>query len=197
MEAGPELIARARLICGEQHVITHPSVLSTYRSDGCKRDGPLPLAAILPASVSEVSGVVAACAAAGVSFRVRGAGTSVSGDALPAAGGVLVVLTRMRRILAVHDHEVTAEAGVPIAALLPLGAVPWPEGTEPLGTIGGYVAQSAGLANISALELVGSDGALARLDWRQPGYDLAGAFPGSRGRGGIAAVITLFRTRRP
>ncbi len=65
------------------------------------------------------------------------------------------------------------------------------DSTEPLGTIGGYVAQTSGVTNIAALELVRPSGELARLDSRQPGYDLTGAFPGTRGRGGIAVVFTL------
>ena len=191
MEAGAELIARARLICGEQHVITLPAVLSTYRSDGLRRKGPLPLAAILPGSTSEVANVVAACAATEVPYVVRGAGTSTSGDALPVADGVLLVLTRMRRIVAVRDHELTAEAGVPVSALLPLGALSWPEGVKPLGTVGGHIAQTSAIANVSGLDLISSGGELARLDARQPGYDLCRAFPGSRGRAGIAAAVTL------
>ena len=119
MEAGAELVARARLICGEQHVLTHPTVLSTYRSDGLRRNGPLPLAAILPGSAAEVAGVVSACAATGTRFVVRGAGTSQSGGALPIADGVLIVLTRMRRILALDEggDEITVEPGTPPAAL--------------------------------------------------------------------------------
>jgi glycolate oxidase len=191
MEAGAELIARARLICGEQHVITQPVVLSSYRSDGLRRDGPLPLAAILPGSISEVANVVAACAATGMAHVVRGAGTSTDGDALPIADGVLVVLTRMRRIVSTSDDELTVEPGVPVSTLLPLGALSWPDATEPIGTVGGHIAQTSGIANISALELVRPDGGLARLDSRQPGYDLCRAFPGSHGRAGIAAAITL------
>ncbi len=196
MEAGAALIARARLICGEQHVITHPRILATYRSDGLRRDGPLPLAAILPASVPEVANVVSACAATGIGFRVRGAGTSQSGDALPQADGVLLVLTRMRRVITVTDHEVTAEAGTPVAPLLGLGALAWPHGIAPLGTVGGYVAQTGGVANITSLELVRPSGELVRLDSRRPGYDLTGAFPGSRGQSGVAVVITLRRGQR-
>jgi glycolate oxidase len=193
MEAGAELIARARLICGEQHVITHPSVLCTYGSDGLRRGGPprLPLAAILPGSPSEVANVVSACAAIGVPLNVRGAGTSRDGGALPVTDGVLVVLSRMRRVIALAEDEVTVEAGAPLSDLLRLGAVSLQDGVEPLGTIGGYVAQTSGVTNIAALELVRPNGEVARLDSRQPGYDLTGAFPGTRGRGGIAVVLTL------
>ncbi len=48
MEAGAELIERARLVCGAKHVVTDPVALSTYRSDGVRHDGPLPLAVALP-----------------------------------------------------------------------------------------------------------------------------------------------------
>jgi glycolate oxidase len=193
MEAGGELIARARLTCGEQHVITTPTVLSTYRSDGLRRSGPLPLAAILPATTSEVMGVVAACAATNIPYIVRGAGTSVSGGTLPAAGSVVIVLTRMRRILQLSStgDEITAQAGTPPAALARAAPARWFAEASPLGTLGGYIAETRGITNVSALDLVQPDGALIRLDSRHPGYDLTGAFPGSRGKAGIAVAITL------
>lgn len=191
MEAGAELIARARLICGEQHVITHATVLSTYRSDGLKRDGPLPRAAILPGSATELASLVTACAATRVRYVVRGAGTSIDGDALPVADGVLVVLTRLRRILEVGKDELTVEPGVPVSTLLPLGGLSWPYESEPLGTVGGHLASTRGVTNILALELVRPDGELVHLDLMQPGYDFCGAFAGSRGHAGIAAMITL------
>ena len=87
----------------------------------------------------------------------------------------------------------TVEAGAPLGAVLRLGAARCPDGLEPLGTIGGYIAQTSGITNIAALELVRPDGKLARLDSRRPGYDLAGAFPGSHGAGGIAVTFTLRR----
>jgi glycolate oxidase len=191
MEAGAELIARARLICGEQHVLTRTPVLSTYRSDGIRRNGPLPIAAILPGSGSEVASVVGACAEAGIAYVVRGAGTSHGGGALPRADGVLIVLTRMRRVLAIAGSELTAEAGVPLVALPDTAARGWLDTGERLGTVGGHIAETRGVGNLSGLELVRPDGVLVHLDARLPGYDVAGAFPGSRGRAGIAVTITL------
>jgi glycolate dehydrogenase FAD-linked subunit len=191
MEPGAELIARARLICGEQHVLTGATVLSTYRSDGIRRNGPLPLAAILPGGCSEVAKVVGACAEAGIPYVVRGAGTSHGGGALARADGVLIVLTRMRRVLAVTGSELTAEAGVPLVALPISPARSWLDTPERLGTVGGHIAETRGVSNICGLDLVGSDGMLVHLDACLPGYDLAGAFPGSRGRAGIAVTITL------
>jgi glycolate oxidase len=191
MEAAAELIARARLICGEQHVLTNPTVLTTYRSDGVRRDGPLPLAAILPGSAPEVASVVSACAAVQMPYVVRGAGTSQSGNALAIADGVLIVLARMRRVIAVAGSELTVEAGAPLAGLPPLARRSWVEGEERLGTVGGHIAETAGVGNVVALDLVRTDGTQVQLGGSFPGYDIAGAFPGSRGRAGIAVAITL------
>jgi len=122
MEAAAELIARARLICGEQHVLTNPTVLSTYRSDGMRRNGPLPAAAILPGSAPEIANLVSACATSGIPYTTRGAGTSQDGGALAVGNGVLLVLSRLRRIISEAGSELTVEAGVPLAALPHLGA---------------------------------------------------------------------------
>jgi glycolate oxidase len=197
MEAGAELIARARLICGEQHVLTSPTVLSTYRSDGVRRTGPLPLVAILPGSPSEVANVVAACATAGVLYSVRGAGTSRSGGAVPRAGAVLIVLTRMRRVIRCEGDELTLEAGVPLAALPPARSGGWVDPSATLGTIGGHIAETPEIGNLIGLELVRPDGVHARLTSWSPGYDLAGSFPGSRGDAGILVTATLRAMPRP
>lgn len=197
MEAGAELIARARLICGAQHVLTDANVLSTYRSDGIRRNGPLPLAAILPKSAPEIVKIVTACAETGVRYVVRGAGTSHSGGALPVANAVLIVLTRLRRVLGLDGVELTVEAGAPLASLPSPVSGSWLDFTEPLGTVGGHIAETRGVGNVSALDLVRPDGTLVHLDARAPGYDVAGAFSGSRGRAGIAVTLTLEPIRRP
>jgi glycolate oxidase len=197
MEAAAELIARARLICGEQHVLTNPTVLSTYRSDGMRRNGPLPAAAILPGSAPEIANLVSACATSGIPYTTRGAGTSQDGGALAVGNGVLLVLSRLRRIISEAGSELTVEAGVPLAALPHLGAGTWLDTTDVLGTVGGYVAGTTGVGNISALQLVRPDGTLVELDGRFPGYDVVGAFPGSRGSAGIAVTVTLRAIPRP
>lgn len=202
MNATGELIARARLICGERHVVTDPSVLVAYRSDGILRDGPLPLVAILPGTAPEVAGVVEACSATGIPFVVRGAGTGHSGSALPAAAAALIVLTRLRRILAATPSQVTVEAGFPAVRLPQPHAGAWfRAATGALagaartaghtGTVGGWVAETRGSARLSTLDLVRPNGALVQLIAGRPGYDVVGAFPGSQGRAGIAVALTL------
>jgi glycolate oxidase len=197
MEEGAELIARARLICGEQHVLTNPVVLSTYRSDGLRRDGPLPLAAVLPGSASEVASVVGACGDAQIAYVVRGAGTSRRGGALPIAHGLLIVLTRLRRIIEVTGTELTVEAGVPLVALPACRSGTWLDGIEQLGTVGGHIAETAEVGNVVALDLVRPDGTALHLNSSFPGYDVAGAFAGSGGQAGIAVRVTLRAVSRP
>jgi glycolate oxidase len=137
--------------------------------------------------------VVTACADAEISWVARGAGTSTTGVALAAAGQVLIVLTRMRRILRGRDadDEIILEPGVPLATLSRLSAAPWLSAVGLAGTVGGYVALAPGLSALKALEVVGLDGRLMRFDSRRPGYDLVGAFCGSCGRAGIAVSLSL------
>jgi glycolate oxidase len=195
MEAAAELIARARLICGPEHVLTAPAVLSTYRSDGIWRDGPLPVAVVLPGAAAEVAALVRACTETKTPFTVRGAGTSVGAGALPVTDGVVIALTRMRRILEVSREafEVTAEPGVTLAAIARAIAPDRLEAPDPdpVSTVGGHLAETRGLRGIVGIDLIDADGRLARFDASTVGYDIAGAFAGTRGRGGIAVAITL------
>lgn len=197
MEAAQELISRARMICGPPNVIADPALLSAYRGDGLWRDGPRPVAAIMPARAAEVAGVVSACAALAVPFVVRGAGTSRDGSALPRDGAALVVMSRMRALLALGARELTVQAGAPLATLPSGGPRAWLGTDDLVGTVGGHVAQAAAVGNLRALELVSGDGRLMLLDARQAGYDLVGAFPGSRGQAGIAVTLTLRRIPTP
>jgi len=192
-DSGAELIARAQLICGEQHVLTDPVVVETYRRYGVSYRAPAPLVVLLPASASEVAGLVGACAALSVGWTVRGAATGADGPPLAQAGHALIVLTRMRRILKAlnADGEITVEPGVPVAMLRRAAGASLLPGASPSATVGGHVASVRGLRGVVGIELVEPDGSLAHAAPRQPGYDLAGAFCGSRGAAGIAVSLTL------
>ena len=206
MQAGAELIARARLACGDDHVIVSPTLLSVYRSDGTTRDGPLPLAAALPGTGAEVESLVSACRDTATPYVVRGAGTSTGGGALPRSGALLIVLTRMRRILERSSASITVEPGTPTDLLARVPGAPWlaealapyePASPIRIGTVGGHVAETAGIANVHALELIDPWGRHVRVESGLPGYDIAGAFAGSRGRAGIAIAITLRAALEP
>src|SRR5260221_4475870 len=105
-----ELIARLQRICGDEHVLTHPHALATYRSDGLAQYRTTPLAAVLPGGGAEVRNVVRACFEAGVPWVARGAGTGLSGGALPVSDGILIILARLRRIPSVDLDD--ARVGV-------------------------------------------------------------------------------------
>jgi glycolate oxidase len=205
--SGKELVSRFERICGAEYVLTHTDALATYRSDGLLHYRQTPLAAVLPGSAAEVRGVVRACYESGVPFVARGAGTGLSGGALPVSEGVLIVLARMRRILSVDldDGVVEVEPGVTnlavSKAVAPTHFYPPDPSSQIVCSIGGNVAENSGGAHcfkygfttnyVTGLEIVLSDGHVVELDRDAPGYDLLGAFVGSEGTLGVATRIRL------
>src|SRR5688572_29029351 len=95
-------------------VLTHPHELRTYESDGLVGYRALPAIVLLPDTAEEVRNAVRICHEAGVPWVARGSGTGLSGGAVPVEEGVLIVLTRMRRILEVDlaNQRVVVEPGV-------------------------------------------------------------------------------------
>ena len=207
MADGGQLISRLQGICGTEHVLTHEHALATYQSDGLAQYRQRPLAAVLPGTANEVRSIVRACFESGVPWVARGAGTGLSGGALPHAEGVLIVLARMRRILAVEleDARVVAEPGVTNLAIsravAPTHFYPPDPSSQVVCSIGGNVAENSGGAHcfkygfttnyVTGLEVVLSDGSLVQLERDTPGYDLLGAFVGSEGTLGVVTRITL------
>ena len=114
MDGGLSLIAELQRICGDEHVVTERHALRTYESDGLLQYAAVPRVAVLPGSGEEVAAVVRACHTAGVPWVARGSGSGLSGGALPVEEGVLIVLSRMRRILEVDvpNQRVVCEPGV-------------------------------------------------------------------------------------
>ncbi|MBV8943407.1 MAG: FAD-binding protein [Solirubrobacterales bacterium] len=207
MENGAALISRLRAICGAEHVLTHPDALAPYRSDGLAHYRQTPLAAVLPATGEQVREVVRACFMAGVPWVARGSGTGLSGGALPIAEGVLIVLARLRRILAVRldDARVVVEPGVTNLAIsravAPTHFYPPDPSSQVVCSIGGNIAENSGGAHcfkygfttnyVAGLEVVLSDGTVVELHRDAPGYDLLGTFVGSEGTLGVATKIEL------
>src|SRR5215471_14583036 len=112
--AAEDLGSRLAAIVGARHVITDAAELSTYECDGLTGMRVRPAVVVLPASTEEVSAVVRAAHDAGVPIVARGAGTGLSGGALPVEGGVVLSLSRMRRILEVDldDGWMRVEPGI-------------------------------------------------------------------------------------
>src|ERR1700733_10909266 len=98
-------------ICGAPNVISDPLELRTYECDGLTSHRAAPALAVLPETAEQVAAVVQACAAAKVPFVARGSGTGLSGGALPRTDGVLIVMSKMRRIIAVDPVSQRAIVG--------------------------------------------------------------------------------------
>ena len=204
------LISELRAACGDAHVLTDRHALRTYESDGLLQHAVVPRVAVLPGSASEVAAVVRACHAHGVPWVARGSGSGLSGGALPVADGVLIVLSRLRRILEVDlpNQRVVVEPGVTnvavSAAVGPTHFYPPDPSSQIVCSIGGNVAENSGGAHcfkygfttnyVTGLEVVLADGTVVELGGKAvdlPGYDLHGVFVGSEGTLGVATRITL------
>jgi glycolate oxidase len=211
------LIQRLESIVGPQGVISEHNQLRTYECDGLANFRVVPSVVVLPETAEQARGTVKACHQAGVPFVARGSGTGLSGGALPVSDGVLIVLSRMRRILEVDldNQRAVVEPGVLNLQVTKAVAgdgfyyAPDPS-SQQICSIGGNVAENSGGAHclkygfttnhVIAAEVVLPDGELVNLGGRAPdplGYDLLGAFVGSEGTLGITTKITLRLLRKP
>src|ERR687888_2373547 len=148
-----DLLDELAAIAGAQHVVTHPDRLRTYESDGLLQYAVVPSAVVLPGSAAEVRDVVAACHQAGVPWVARGSGSGLSGGALPVAEGVLIVTSRMKRVLEVDlaNQRVCVEPGVTntavSTAVAPDFFYPPDPSSQIVCSIGGNVAENSGGAH--------------------------------------------------
>jgi glycolate oxidase len=209
--------AELRAALGRDHVVSEPEQLRVYECDGLTGHRAVPELVVLPGSTEEVQVVVRACARGHVPFVARGAGTGLSGGATPVAGGVVVSLARMNRILEVdlESQRVVVEPGVPnlevTRAVAAAGFFYAPDpSSQQVCTIGGNVAENSGGAHclkhgftvhhVTALTLVLPDGEVAELGGKAldpEGCDLLGVVVGSEGTLGIVTQITLRIVRAP
>jgi glycolate oxidase len=204
------LVAELTRIVGGEWIYTAEHQLRTYESDGLLQYAATPAAAVLPNSSGQVRDVVRACAAASVPWVARGAGSGLSGGALPVKDGVLIVLSRMKKILEIDldNGRVCVEPGVTnanvSAAVGPGFFYPPDPSSQIVCSIGGNVAENSGGAHcfkygfttnyVTGLEIVLGDGELVQVggyELDSPGYDLLGAFVGSEGTLGVATKIWL------
>jgi glycolate oxidase len=192
-------------------VIADDERLKPFETDAFIAHRETPLAAAIPDDEEQVRAVVLACARLGVPVVSRGAGTGISGGAIPRRDGVLLVLARMRRVLALDARARTAtvEPGVRnlhVSELAqPYGLFYAPDPSSQLiCSIGGNVAENAGgvhclkygltTHNVAALRAIDGEGDLleigsAALD--APGYDLLALMCGSEGNLGVITQVTV------
>jgi glycolate oxidase len=202
---------------GQSGLITSLNQLQTYECDGLTNFRTLPEAVVLPRSTSQVQAIVRICASHGIPFVARGAGTGLSGGALPATGGIVISFARMNRILSIDipNQLVVVEPGVINSHVTDAVAAhgyfyaPDPS-SQSVCTLGGNVAENSGGAHclkygfttthILALEVVLPNGEVVEFGSDSPdspGYDLKGVFVGSEGTLGVATKMTLRIVKRP
>src|SRR5258707_5297307 len=193
--------------------IREPEQLRTYECDGLTGRRVVPSLVALPANAAEVQAVVRLCNEEGIPFVARGAGTGLSGGALPVAEGIVISLARLTQILEIdlERGEVVVEPGVAnldvTKAVADAGFYYAPDpSSQQVCTIGGNVAENSGGAHclkygftvnhVLACEVVTPSGEIVEIS-EAPGYDLLGAFVGPEGTLGIATKITVRLTPGP
>jgi glycolate oxidase len=214
--ATASLVRELRRRLGADNVLSAPSELVAYDCDGYTIERNRPDAVVFPRSTREVADVVGLCSRYDVPLVPRGAGTSLAGGCLPLGGGVVVMLTRMKRILHVdlRNRMAVAEAGVPNVQLSRALAgtgyhfAPDPS-SQVASTLGGNVATNAGgphtlkygvTANhVLGLEAVLGDGSVLQLGPvpDPAGLDLLGPLVGSEGTLGIVTKVWVRLTPNP
>ncbi len=211
------VIKELAAIVGPDHLLTSPEERWTYAYDATDR-AHMPDAVVFPGSAVEVAAIVRLANEHRFPVVPRGAGTGRSGGSVPIEGGVVVVLTRLNRILEISKDDLVAvvEPGVILGRIKSavdsegLYYPPDPASAE-FCTIGGNVAECAGGAvavqygvtrdYVLSLEVVLPTGELITAGTRTMkgvvGYDLTRLFLGSEGTLGIITRITLRLVSRP
>src|SRR4051812_43084546 len=208
--------ALRKIVPGEGVVVSEPE-RRAYESDGLTAYRQPPLVVVLPSTVAQVSAVLRYCKEEGIKVVPRGAGTSLSGGALPLADGVLLGLAKFNRILDIdYDNRcVVAQPGVTNLgishAVADRGFYYAPDPSSQIAcTIGGNVAENSGgvhclkygltTNNLLGLEMVLIDGEVVRLGGKHfdaEGYDLMGVMTGSEGLLGVVTEVTVRILKKP
>jgi glycolate oxidase len=212
-----EIAESLRAIVPGEGVIDAADELRVYETDGLTAYRQLPLIVVLPETTAQVSAVLKYCHENGVKVVPRGAGTSLSGGALPLADGVLLGLGKFNRILDIDLDNRCAVVQPGVTNLRVTQAVEHagfyyaPDPSSQIAcTIGGNVAENSGgvhclkygltTNNLLGLELVLMDGTIMRVGGRHldsEGYDLLGLLTGSEGLLGVVTEVTVRLLKKP
>jgi glycolate oxidase subunit GlcD len=213
----PTVVRALHAVLGDAGLVADESRRTPYECDGLAFARQRPELVLLPASTEETAACMRILFEAGVPVVPRGAGTGLTGGATPVAGGVVLGLARMRRVLEVNtrDRFARVEAGLVnldlsrACAEHDLMYAPDPS-SQTVCTIGGNVANNSGgphcfkygntTRHILGLVIVTAEGRV--LDLSEPevdpaGYDLVGLFVGSEGMFGVATEVTVQLLRQP
>lgn len=216
--ADPSLLNALQTIVGADHVLSSPADLAAYAYDATPLYRSLPDMVVFPASTADVQAIVKLAAATKTPVVPRGSGTNLSGGTVPLAGGIVLVMTRMDRILEVDAANLTAtlQPGVNTAMLSRTVEAqglfyPPDPGSMVISTIGGNVAENAGGLRglkygvtrdyVMGLEAVLPNGDILRTGGKNAkdvaGYDLTRLLVGSEGTLAIITEVTVKLLPKP
>ncbi|MGG1946000.1 glycolate oxidase subunit GlcD [Trinickia sp. NRRL B-1857] len=211
------LIAALRAVSPDLEVLHEAEELRPFECDGLAAYRSVPLCVVLPSTVEQAAGVLRVAAAHGVPVVPRGAGTGLSGGAMPIAKGILLVMAKFNRIVALDPVAGTArvQPGVRNLAIsqaaAPYGLYYAPDPSSQIAcSIGGNVAENAGgvhclkygltVHNVLKVDVLTIDGELVTLGAESldsPGFDLLALFTGSEGMLGIVVEVTVKLLPKP
>jgi glycolate oxidase len=210
MDRRATLVRELQTIVGPENVLFTDYDLSLYEYDA-SIDKARPIAVAFPSTTAEIARIVCLCQREKTPFTARGAGTGLSGGALPIDGGILIVFSKMNRICEVDldNLQATVEPGVVnlhlsnVVASKGLHFVPDPS-SQKACTIGGNVGENSGgphtllygvtTNHVLGLELVTTEGDVLEVGGSAPdplGYDLTGLLVGAEGTFGVVTKVLV------
>ena len=213
----PELLRRLAAILPPTGIIADDRSLKPYETDALTAYRQLPMVAVLPETTAQVAAILKLCGELGVPVVPRGAGTSLSGGALPVADGLLLGMGKFNRVLDVDyaNRTATVQPGVTnlgiTRAVEGRGFYYAPDPSSQIAcTIGGNVAENSGgvhclkygltTNNLLGIEFVLMSGEVVRLGGKHldaEGYDLLGLICGSEGLLGVVTEVTVRILQKP
>lgn len=211
------IIKKLQAILGKNGIVQRKDELLTYECDGLTQYRQRPALVVLPSTTEQVAAVVKLCYDLEIPWVARGAGTGLSGGALPVEDCILIVTAKMREILDIdyQNQRIVVQPGIinnwVTQAVSGAGFYYAPDpSSQIICSIGGNVAENSGgvhclkygttTTHVLGLKLVTADGSIIDVGGKvqeMPGYDLTGLFVGSEGTLGIATEITLRILKTP
>jgi glycolate oxidase len=217
LERRQRIVASLRTIVHGEGVIATERELRPYESDGLTAYRQLPMVVVLPETTDQVAEILRYCHEEGIKVVPRGAGTSLSGGALPLADGVLLGMAKFNRIREIDFENRVAVVESGVTNLAVSNAVAYagfyyaPDPSSQIAcTIGGNVAENSGgvhclkygmtTNNVLGCEIVLITGEILRLGGKHldaSGYDLLGLINGSEGLLGVVTEVTVRILKKP
>jgi len=212
-----QVVHALRAVVPPHCILSHEEETRPYECDGLSLYRCLPMAVVLPETESQIQNILKVCKRLNVPVVARGAGTGLSGGAMPHAQGVLLGLAKFNQI-----KKIDAQAAIAVVqpgvrnlavseAAAPFGLYYAPDPSSQIAcTIGGNVAENSGgvhclkygltIHNVLKVRMVTIDGEIVELGSLapdSPGPDLLSVFVGSEGMLGVVTEVTLRLTPKP